>query len=1129
MKGSQEDREGWESTLERQITSRGSELGRRLDSHRECVRKVQLTQGVWTLTDPLTQYWLSQDGEQSMDSRIYLLEKVLPSLVPCVGQLLREAERRGETEGEGEEGERRRGEVEVGSSPFSPLLYLGHCLKRSSSSSPSLHPPLNSIPLLSDREEAAQYRLGMELTLQLLHAPGSRLSELKRQVGQCRVELQRGEEIQRRTVERRRECLALHFTDWRLQADHTLSLYLVQNALLSFKELLHSKSSDDQLAWDLNTNDSGTPDSLQQDQFVHYVCQYVSGLSEEQFQLFLEHLSLCSREHGCAENLRLWTETLSQAFSHCDCAKTGCLDRQRVLVLLLRFYHDQNESTQESMHDPNHWPLQGHNHITCGLLGSPVAMDTEKTCTQCDAGQGDMPHPCHEIKGGEERKGEGNRVTPTESLELGHQTAINSPEPPEDRGNIEEVMKESGSDTPALNIEELCVVMESGPLPEEAEDPGSRWTMCAYDSQTVSRGQFLQLVLSFLGRASSGAMVDSLAEHIKAGYREKESERLRRLQQCNRQKEEDRRSKEVTSLFFSWDSEGRGAVDREEVERELSLYKDGAEEGALQRAWQHGEPPLSSCSVLSLGQFQALLRAFLVELPPEEGSGVWAFQELLVYLQERATLRGGKDRGRGATRQAWLQEIGRAAQRGAAQMEPVYGSVFSAVLRDAEVNAEGKLMSVSVALLEEEGSRLRYVACTTEDARLVLNKMLQPHQAPVSFSAIESCSPVHVPRVGAHGGVYLFDESRASSQCYGSFIAIPILDPREQGRAIGVLGLDTLRDSNDTHLFSRHEIDFYQGVSSEFSRALQHVVTRCSILHIVESASLWLHSRVSAIHSITTYLMEPSDGQGSDYSLRKMMVMEGGSSRSHWLSPPPSLRRSDHFSRDYLFQCCDTSQVGHYVVFGAYRLVLPVRDSAGWALGVVDMELETLSSGHQRGLQPNERRDLSAAGKALQAACVQLHREITEPSRQHTLLEAKGQGGERRASILFLCFMLEHLRVRCVSGLDQSIVAALQSSQDASHHFHVSQVVKAVLLLLYPEREGTIHTDDWDQMKMMVSTDLGYRLARFEPLARAVRVDRELVHSCIAGVERRELGQHGSLPLEDLYDWVSICLSICSY
>ena len=39
----------------------------------------------------------------------------------------------------------------------------------------------------------------------------------------------------------------------------------------------------------------------------------------------------------------------------------------------------------------------------------------------------------------------------------------------------------------------------------------------------------------------------------------------------------------MSSLFLSWDSEGRGAVDREEVERELSLYKDGAEEGALQR------------------------------------------------------------------------------------------------------------------------------------------------------------------------------------------------------------------------------------------------------------------------------------------------------------------------------------------------------------------------------------------------------------------------------------------------------------------------------------------------------------------------------------------------------------------
>ncbi|CAB1347676.1 unnamed protein product [Coregonus sp. 'balchen'] len=703
--------------------------------------------------------------------------------------------------------------------------------------------------------------------------------------------------------------------------------------------------------------------------------------------------------------------------------------------------------------------------MTVGLLGSPVAMETEKACMPCDAGQGDMQLPCHEIKGGEERRGEGNRVTPTESLELGHQTAIHSPEPPDDRANIEEVMKGSGSDNPALDIEGLCVVVESGPLPEEAEDPGSCWTMCAYETQTVSRGQFLQLVLSFLGRASSGAMVDSLAGHIKAGYREKESERLRRLQQCNQQKEEDRRSKEVSSLFFSWDSEGRGAVDREEVERELSLYKDGAEEGALQRAWQHGEPPLSSCSVLSLGQFQALLRAFLVELPPEEGSGVWAFQELLVYLQERATLRGSKDRGRGATRQAWLQEIGRAAQRGSAQMEPVYGAVFSAVLRDAEVNAKGKLLSVSVALLEEEetGSRLSYVACTTEDARLVLNKMLQPHQAPVSFSAIVSCSPVHVPRVGVHGGVYLFDESRAASHCYGSFIAIPILDPREQGRAIG-------------------------------------------------SASLWLHSRVSAIHSITTYLMEASDGQGSDYSLRKMMVMEGGSSRSHWLSPPPSLHRSDHFSRDYLFQCCDTSQVGYYVVFGAYRLVLPVRDSAGWALGVVDMELETLSSGHQGGLQPHERRDLSAAGKAMQAACVQLHRESTGTSRQHRLLEAEGLGGERRASILFLCFMLEHLRHRCLSRLDQSIVAELQSSQDAPHHLPVSQVVKAVLLLLYPEREGSVHTDDWCQ-KMCVNI-----MERLLKLAAAgfILDDRDPALACRLQPSHKASPRSGGTTIDDV-------------
>lgn len=64
--------------------------------------------------------------------------------------------------------------------------------------------------------------------------------------------------------------------------------------------------------------------------------------------------------------------------------------------------------------------------------------------------------------------------------------------------------------------------------------------MCAYDSQTVGRGQFLQFVLRFLGRASSGAMVDSLAGHIKAGYRDKESETLCRLQQVIRDLRETR-------------------------------------------------------------------------------------------------------------------------------------------------------------------------------------------------------------------------------------------------------------------------------------------------------------------------------------------------------------------------------------------------------------------------------------------------------------------------------------------------------------------------------------------------------------------------------------------------------------
>ncbi|XP_074244527.1 EF-hand calcium-binding domain-containing protein 5 [Saimiri boliviensis] len=661
----------------------------------------------------------------------------------------------------------------------------------------------------------------------------------------------------------------------------------------------------------------------------------------------------------------------------------------------------------------------------------------------------------------------------------------------------------------------------------------------AFNGVSFNLLQFVQLLETFVGEDAPLSVSETLTSFFKGGYVETEQEKMNALEKFRQNALQVRRRLLLDAIFQKWDSDGSGFLDLKEVDELLYTYKEGMEKESMKKAKLHIQFPKPHPGHevrLSSKQFQNYIELIVSELRGNEDQVLESVVEFLMNSLERSHI----ENLRNCARRKWLHKIQHAAETSGVSLEPVYSETFKALTQDAEAHGNKKI-SAHISLLEENvllpekgNVLLRNVACTLDDAPFVLNKVLYRDMKGISFTVVDEGRPIHVPQVQYHGNIFFWNHSRNKNDYNGSFLALPLQDAYM--RIFGVLAVDTLRDPHKINIFLPHEIRFYQGVANVFSTAYHYVRSREHILHVVITGIGWLYDVTSSITSITTYFVEPMPAQDSDYVLRNMMVTgQLGLTEIH--KNPPTVYRKSCIFRDFLFKCTDSSEVILASACGETHIAVPLRERTGEALGVLDFNI-----GRNRMLLYQEYKDLQKMMKVVQMACYEILGEFSGEREKKYILEIENAGEVQRAGILFFRIMLLELQesiqlldpMEFVSLLlyDITLLAEPNSPQDSkSMEFEanmelVSDILKAVILFFHPELEFSSDLGSWDKCKFYVNKYLVGNICAFDPTAKHVEVNVQLIDQYIRGHSRTEVWKFGNVVIEHLYHWIHICSAL---
>nr|XP_034360910.1 EF-hand calcium-binding domain-containing protein 5 [Arvicanthis niloticus] len=317
--------------------------------------------------DDLAKEWFNTES-MTLTTRAYLLDKLLPTLIPGVEQMLMQVEKK-----------KLLSQADI-PTKFDPINYLGEYLMR------------HNTHYVKDPGMSGYQRVLREVTDELkVHVPdtiSNRISKMKEKVKQKREQREYISTVKVKVATMRKQALEEQFKEWVLTPKGMIPIVVIQNVLYDFfqkPELnLAAPSTTD---WDkgigkilqvlLNSvtgsisdilqilggfADMHTPDGLGSFPGVlkvntKYVSSYVMDLKSEVFEEFLKHL--CHRADEFREIIMtdLRRQSFAELFLQCDSGKVMALDRQRTLALLEAFYDQCSSTTRSLLRNPRQWPF----------------------------------------------------------------------------------------------------------------------------------------------------------------------------------------------------------------------------------------------------------------------------------------------------------------------------------------------------------------------------------------------------------------------------------------------------------------------------------------------------------------------------------------------------------------------------------------------------------------------------------------------------------------------------------------------------------------------------------------------------------------------------------------------------
>ncbi|XP_033028489.1 EF-hand calcium-binding domain-containing protein 5 [Lacerta agilis] len=286
--------------------------------------------------DKLSRDWFN-DESMTLETRAYLVDKLLPTLVPGVEKLLMVAEKKKALESE--------------PLTFDPITFLGEYLMR--------HNPAYEINAMPNPYVRGMKAIADELKAKVPETTLHKLSQMKTLVKEKRKQREQVEKIKTHVRDMRKEALSMQFKEWTADLTGQIPVLLIQSALKSFMESVSSELSDDGTGIYARPLESvgSLAVKLNEEQFTEYLHSYIKNFNSDMFQQLLQHLLQCANDARNIIRHDIWRQMFLQLFFNCDHGKVGLLDRQRILSLLEVFFYNCSPQHKKGFLDPKKWPI----------------------------------------------------------------------------------------------------------------------------------------------------------------------------------------------------------------------------------------------------------------------------------------------------------------------------------------------------------------------------------------------------------------------------------------------------------------------------------------------------------------------------------------------------------------------------------------------------------------------------------------------------------------------------------------------------------------------------------------------------------------------------------------------------